>query len=137
MKKNKIQKSVLVVEDEAILRKSLVSALGREKFKVLEAEDGKEGLALALRHKPDLILLDLLMPIMDGLTMLGHLRKDAWGKNVFVYILTNSEPSEALADEATRIPYRSTYLLKFDYDLNEIVDLVKRQLGKVPVSEIK
>lgn len=137
MKKAKIQKKVLVVEDENLLRKSLASALKAAKFKVFEAKNGKEGLERALKHKPDLILLDLLMPVMDGLTMLKKLRKDEWGKNVFVYILTNSEPTVDLADEASHVPFRSVYLLKFDYDLNEVVDMVKKQVGKVPVSEIK
>ncbi|MBI5422209.1 response regulator [Candidatus Peregrinibacteria bacterium] len=137
MKKAKIQKTVLVVEDESLLRKSLVSALKAAKFKVVEAKNGKEGLERALKHRPDLILLDLIMPVMDGLTMLKKLRKDEWGKNVFVYILTNSEPTVELDEEASIIPYRSVYLLKFDYDLDEVVGLVKKQLGKVPISEIK
>ena len=137
MKKVKTKKTILVVEDESVLRKSLVSSLKRARFNVLEAENGKKGLALALKSKPDLILLDLIMPVMDGLTMLKHLRKDKWGKDVFVYILTNSEPTAELADEASHIPYRSEYLLKFDFDLEEIVDLVKKQVNKVPISEIR
>ena len=137
MKKTNTQKMVLVVEDESVLRKSLVSALKAAHFKVLDAKDGKEGLEKALKHKPNLILLDLLMPVMDGLTMLRRLRRDKWGRDVFVYILTNSEPTAELANEASVIPYRSVYLLKFDYDLDEIVDMVKKQIGKVLVSEIK
>lgn len=137
MKKVKAQKTILVVEDESVLRKSLISALKAAKFKVIGAENGKEGLELALKHKPNLILLDLVMPVMDGLTMLKHLRNDKWGRDVFVYILTNSEPTAELASEASVIPYRSVYLLKFDYDLDEIVDMVKKQIGKVPVSDIR
>lgn len=137
MKKRISPKTVLVVEDEPVLRNSLVLALRAAKFKVIGAEDGKQGLDMALKHKPDLILLDLIMPVMDGLTMLKKLRKDKWGKNVFVFILTNSEPSAALSDEASHAPFHSAYLLKFDYDLDEIVDMVKRQIGKVPISEIK
>lgn len=137
MKKKIIKKSVLIVEDENVLRKSLAMAFKRAKIKVFEAENGKEGLERALKQKPDVILLDLMMPVMDGWTMLKHLRKDEWGKNVFVYILTNSQPTAELTDEASHVPYRSAYLMKFDYELKEIVDLVKKQLSKDSISKIK
>lgn len=137
MKKTISQKTILVVEDEQFLRKSLVLSLKSAKFNVLEADNGKKGLEKALKHKPDLILLDLLMPVMDGWTMLKKLRKDEWGKTVFVYLLTNSMPTIEMSDEALLIPYRSAYLMKFDYDLDEIVDLVKKRISKVTINQMK
>jgi CheY-like chemotaxis protein len=137
MKKISSKKCILVVEDESVLRKSLVSALEDAKFKVLEAENGKKGLEIALKNKPDLILLDLLMPVMDGWTMLKHLRKDKWGKNVFVFILTNSEPSAQMNDEASHIPYRSAYIMKVDCDLGEIVKLATEKTSKMTLNKIK
>lgn len=67
---------ILVVEDEAPLRLALRDALCAEGFEVLEAEDGERGLALALREDPDLVLLDLMLPRMDGLAVLEALRAD-------------------------------------------------------------
>jgi DNA-binding response OmpR family regulator len=67
---------VLVVEDEEPLRLALVDALTAEGFDVLEAGDGETGLQLALREAPDLVLLDVMLPGRDGLSVLAALRKD-------------------------------------------------------------
>jgi DNA-binding response OmpR family regulator len=67
---------ILVVEDEAPLRMALVDALRAEGFEVLEAEDGERGLELALTEGPELILLDLMLPRLDGLSVLRRLRED-------------------------------------------------------------
>lgn len=84
-------KKVLIIEDELPLLKILMQELENKTTKVLGAANGKEGLAIALREHPDLILLDLLMPEMDGITFLKKLREDRWGKNASVLILTNLE----------------------------------------------
>ena len=60
-------------------------------FSVIEAEDGKLGLEAALSQHPDLIMLDLIMPVMDSMTMFTHLREDDWGKNIPVIMLTGAE----------------------------------------------
>ena len=72
-------KKVLVVEDERTLRDALVKKLSKEEFTVLSAKDGKEGLDTALAEHPDLILLDILMPKMNGIEVLQKLREDEWG----------------------------------------------------------
>ena len=124
--KKKAKKTILVVEDETALRTALVEMVGDAGFEMLEAADGKEGLKLALKKHPDLILLDLMMPVMNGMEMLKELRKNKWGKNVYVYILTNKEPDAELIEEANRIPYRSSYLMKSNSPITHIVDLVKK-----------
>ena len=58
---------------------------------MFEAKNGVEGLALALKEHPDLILLDIVMPELDGMAVLSRLREDRWGKNARVLILTNLE----------------------------------------------
>ena len=120
--------TILIVEDESSLVMALSEKFKHERFKVLTASNGKMGLKLALKNKPDLILLDILMPIMDGMTMLKKLRKDPWVNNVFVFILTNREPGIDLTDESERIPYRSAYLMKSSFDISEIVKMAK---GKI------
>jgi DNA-binding response OmpR family regulator len=67
---------VLVIEDEEPLRMALVDALRGEKFSVLEAADGESGLSLALREAPDLVLLDLMLPVRDGFSVLRAMRQD-------------------------------------------------------------
>lgn len=71
-------KKILIVEDEKNLRTAIVDVLQYENFETLEAKNGKEGLKLALKEHPDLILLDLFMPEMDGMTALGKIRRDVW-----------------------------------------------------------
>ena len=88
-----MNKKILIVEDEKVIREALKTRLLEEKFQILEAKDGERGLAVALQEKPDLILLDIIMPVMDGMTMLKYLRKDAWGKKAKVIILTNLSDS--------------------------------------------
>src|SRR6185312_13646530 len=94
-------KKILVVEDEASIALALGDKLAQEKFTVSKAVDGEEGLAVALREHPDLILLDLRMSKMTGLEMLDELRKDAWGKTANVMIMTNVADT-ASQEEAAR-----------------------------------
>jgi CheY-like chemotaxis protein len=116
------QKSVLIVEDE----KSLVDAL-RDKFAKLGyhtsvAYNGKEGLDAALATHPDILLVDLIMPKMTGMEMLTALRKDPWGANVPVVILTNlSVDSGDLIRGVVEVK-PAYYLVKSDWNLGEIAD---------------
>jgi len=129
MLKNKI----LIVEDEILMLKTLVNTLNNHGFSTLEAQDGEQGLALALKEKPDLILFDIIMPKMDGLAMLKELRKEAWGKEVPIIFLTNlSDPEKII--QATK-DYTQTldniayeYLIKSDYHLADVVKIIKTKL---------
>ena len=71
-----MNKKILIVEDELSLREALAKKLVSENFEVLEAENGQIGLEVATREKPDLILLDIIMPVMDGMTMLKKLKEN-------------------------------------------------------------
>ena len=75
---------ILVIEDEAPLRMALCDALRAEGFEVLEAEDGERGLELALSEGPDLVLLDLMLPKLDGLSVLRRLREDRLASPVLI-----------------------------------------------------
>jgi len=124
----KTQKTILVVEDEKILRDAVVDILRLKNFLPLEAKNGNEGVDLALTKHPDLILLDLIMPAMDGMTAFKKIRKDTWGRRVPIIILTNlSVTSEQLAD--TLAIDRSThYLIKSDWKLHDIVKKIEATL---------
>lgn len=82
-------RTVLIIEDEQILRDMYRDAFEKNDFTVVTAADGKEGLKLALEDKPDLILLDLALPQMNGMTILEALRNDEWGQHAQVIVLTN------------------------------------------------
>ena len=130
------KKKILVVEDDQTLNKVLSNALEEMKFKIFKAFNGLEGLKKAMKHKPDLICLDIMMPEMDGMEMLRELRKDEWGKNVFVYILTNADPSEELINEASRAPYVSAYLMKSEVGIQEVVEKVIEKLNRKTVEKV-
>ena len=99
-----------------------------EGFGVLEANNGEEGLAVALERHPDLILLDILMPKMGGLAMLKKLREDEWGKTARVIILTNYDDVEKIADALGNRVFE--YYLKADTPLDELIRKVKENLGQ-------
>jgi DNA-binding response OmpR family regulator len=124
-----IKTIVLIVEDNHSLLHALVDKLTRENFEVLFATDGKAGLEMALENEPAVIILDILMPIMDGMTMLEKLRQaNKWGKQVPVIILTNVEPNNDMTIQVSK--YTPTYyLVKSDFKLEDIVDKVNEALG--------
>ncbi|HEX9722394.1 MAG TPA: response regulator [Candidatus Paceibacterota bacterium] len=123
----KQQKKILIVEDEEGLRDIIASELEKEGISVLRAKDGEEGLQLAFQEQPDLILLDVLMPNVDGLTMLEKLRENRWGKNAKVIILTNAENDvEKVAKALNNDVFE--YLVKSRWSLDAVIDRVKEKL---------
>jgi len=120
-------KKVLIVEDELALKKALSKKFTKEKFEVMTASNGKTGLASAFKDHPDIILLDLIMPVMDGLTMLKELRKDKWGHEVIVIILTNLSEAEKTAEALEQGVH--DYLIKTDWSLEDISKKVKEKLA--------
>jgi DNA-binding response OmpR family regulator len=82
------QTTILVVEDEAHIRRVLEYNLKLDGFEVCLAEDGAAGLKLARENKPDIILLDWLMPVMNGLQVLAELKTDSSTEHIPVFMLT-------------------------------------------------
>jgi len=120
------KKTILIAEDEISLLQALTDKFTREGFNVLEAKNGKEGLEIALEKHPDLILLDLIMPKMDGITMLKKLREDEWGKNVEVIVLTNLSDASTVAKVVEKGAF--DFLVKSDWKLSDVVERVKEKL---------
>jgi len=130
MNKDKKTK-ILIIEDEATISKTYAEELTDAGFFVITAMNGKTGLELALREKPNLILLDILMPVMDGLTMLDQLRaKDLYGKNVPIILLTNLSASEEKIMKAIMKNEPAYYLVKSDWNLSDVVGKVKERLSR-------
>lgn len=121
------QKTILVVEDEALLLQALMDKFETEGFRVLGASDGQAGLDSALKEHPDLILLDIVMPKMDGLTMLKHLRSDEWGKSCQVIVLTNLSDWQKINEAVQHRAF--DYLVKTDWKIEDVVKRAKEKMG--------
>ncbi len=124
--KNNTGKKVLIVEDESAMLDALHDAFCLSGIPALKAADGRVGLEVALTEHPDCILLDLLMPVMDGFAMLDELRKDSWGKTAKVMVLTNFS-----TDEVRRRAYAQKildFIVKADFGIGEIIKRVKSVL---------
>jgi DNA-binding response OmpR family regulator len=119
-------KKILIVEDEESLLNVLVDKFTAEKFVVFSAKNGFEGLDIALKEKPDIILLDIVMPKMDGLTMLRELREDESGKNIKVIILTNLSGEDSMAEAMDNGSFG--YLIKSDWKIEDLVKKVEEKL---------
>ena len=122
------KKKILIVEDDAAYRKFLHLILMEHAYDVLEANNGISGLSIALKYHPDLIILDRLMPGMDGLTMLNELRKDQYGKQVKVIILTNLDPDDETIQTVVKAK-PAFYCVKTDIKLDELLQKIKELLG--------
>ncbi|MFH1207729.1 MAG: response regulator [Patescibacteria group bacterium] len=123
--KRAIEKTILIIEDDTVLLWALAKTLSKEGFVVHKAMNGEMGLELAIREHPDLILLDIIMPKMDGITALRKLRNDQWGKNVPVIILTNLSAADTAKDIGDK---SQEYLIKAEWKLADVVAKVKKKL---------
>ncbi|MCH7828530.1 response regulator [Patescibacteria group bacterium] len=120
-------KTVLVVDDDEALRLVLSEALRAEGIKTLEAQNGVDGLTIALEKHPDFILLDILMPEMGGEEMLQKLRADEWGKNASVFVLTQLDSMDKISDMMTS--KIDGYFVKSSLSVESMVKDVKKKLG--------
>ena len=119
---------ILVVEDEESQRKVLREMLLISGYTTLEAGNGVEGLETALRERPDLILMDVRMPLMDGMAMMHALRQNPWGKHVSIIIFTNYDNTEAQLVQITA-DQPSYYLLKANTPLDTIAEKIEEVLN--------
>lgn len=121
-------KKILFIEDESALQRAVTQVLAEENYQIFSALNGEIGLELAKKERPDLILLDLILPKIDGFAVLEELKKDDATKNITVMVLSNLEGSgdveRALELGAT------TYLVKANYRLEEVVEKIKQVLGQ-------
>jgi len=125
------KRKLLIIEDEISQLKVLTDKFVREGFDVLEAKDGEEGLAVALKEKPHIILLDIVLPKMDGMTMLKKLRQqNAWGKSVPVILLTNLSADDDSILKGVTEDKPAYYLIKSNWTINDVVAKVNERLAQ-------
>ena len=119
-------KKILFIEDESALQKTFGEVLKQEGYEMIPALDGEIGLRLAKSEKPDLILLDLILPRINGFEVLKQLKIDEETKSIPIIILTNLEKAEDI-QKALELG-AATYLVKANYTLAEVVEKVKKAL---------
>jgi len=117
---------IAIVEDDQAISQMYRIKFEAEGYEVQTAENGKLGLELVEKMKPDIILLDLMMPEMNGDEMLVKLRATTWGKDMKVIILTNIGEQEA-PDTIKNLNVRS-FIVKADMTPRQVAELVKSEL---------
>ena len=121
-------KTILFIEDESALQKTFGDILSQEGYEMISALDGEKGLEMAKAKKPDLILLDLILPKIHGLEVLKKLKIEETTKEIPIIVLTNLEE---IGDVGKALELGAkTYLVKAQYILEEVVEKIKKALGE-------
>ncbi|MDP2830598.1 MAG: response regulator [bacterium] len=122
------KKKILLIEDDSFLISMYTTKFELENFEVVAAEDGEKGLGLAAEEKPDIILLDILLPKMNGFEVLKELKNNKETNQIPVILLTNlsqkNEIEQGLALGA------QDYLIKAHFMPSEVMDKIKKVLNK-------
>lgn len=124
-----MENHILIIEDEPDIREAMAEAIAEAGFKVSTAQNGSEGLQIATTEQPDLILLDIVMPVMDGHETLKRLRQDPWGRSAKVVMLTSMDDVKNVA--SAHEGSITDYLIKTQNSLDEIVKKVREALYSV------
>ncbi len=119
-------KKIAIIEDDPVISQMYRMKFEADSFEVQLADNGRHGVALVESFKPDLILLDLQMPYMDGTEALAKIREHVWGKTIPVIILTNLGEEEA--PKALRALGIHSYIVKADLTPRQVVERVKEAL---------
>lgn len=117
------KKTVLVIEDSPYLAESLEDMLTIKGHKAIIAQSGREGVALALEKKPDLVLLDIRLPDIDGYEVYRRIREDKWGAHANILILTASESVDNISKNVD-LP-RDYVLFKPDWSVPDLLDRIE------------
>ena len=121
-------KKVLIIDDDEVLRDLLEKKLTRNDYEVQTAEDGEKGLKKIRKDKPDLVLLDIIMPNMGGFDVLKEMNEDEDLKSIPVVIVSNSgQPVEI--DKAKEMGVKD-WVVKTEFDPEEVLKKVVDQIGK-------
>ncbi len=124
-------KKILVIDDEKIIRISLEKELSRAGYAVLSAENGKVGVQIVQEQNPDLILLDIMMPEMDGIEAIGHFKRDKRTKNTPVIFITSLVEEDDVKDGFVQGSKGiDQYFISKPFDMDEVLKLVHASIGE-------
>jgi DNA-binding response OmpR family regulator len=118
---------IAIIEDDSVISQMYRMKFESDGFDVQIANNGRDGISLVETFSPDIILLDMQMPVMNGDAALREIRTKPWGKNVPVMVLTNMGEEEAPKD--MRSLGIEAYIVKADLTPRQVVDRVKSTLG--------
>ncbi len=121
-----VNKKILIIEDEETLQKALAQYLQEENFDVLSAMDGEKGIEMVKAEKPDLVLLDIILPKKDGFQVLEEIKQNETTKKIPVILLTNLESIDDIQKAFDK--GATTYLVKSEYKLEDIVKKINEIL---------
>jgi DNA-binding response OmpR family regulator len=119
-------KNVVIIEDDRTILEMYTLKFSSEGYGVFTAKNGEEGLKVLHGTKADVVLLDIMMPIMDGVTMLKKLRETSWGKNLPVFILTNVSEDEA--PQALQSLNIAGYIIKANATPQQVLHKIEKYL---------
>jgi DNA-binding response OmpR family regulator len=122
--------TVLVIEDSSYLADSLVDMLDMHNYKPIHCPTGREGVTAALQHHPDLILLDIRLPDINGYEVYNQVRATDWGKSAKIMVLTASESIENIAKNID-LP-RADVLFKPDWSMMQLAAIIAKKLAAPP-----
>ncbi|HLB66772.1 MAG TPA: response regulator [Candidatus Saccharimonadales bacterium] len=120
-------KKILIIEDDTSLVKVLRDSLTREGYVVLETRSGKTGLGIALTQHPDLILLDIVLPDLDGISIVKAIHDDPAGQKIKVIMLTNLSDTQNVAEALVNGSY--DFLVKSDWKIDDVIKVVREKLA--------
>ncbi|MBL7155035.1 MAG: response regulator [Candidatus Portnoybacteria bacterium] len=124
MEKNK--KKILIIEDEKFLLEMYQSRFEKEGYRVFTAINGQPGLELAQKEKPDLIILDILMPEMDGYEVIKKLKENSQTEKIPILVLSNLGQPEEI-NQGLKLG-ADDYIIKTDLTPSELINKVERML---------
>ena len=120
---------IAIVEDDVAISNMYRIKFETEGFKVQVAENGVVGLEMIEKFQPDIVLLDIMMPEMNGDELLGKLRAEEWGEELPVIVLTNLGPQEA--PEALKELNVNSYIVKAEMTPKQVADFVRKKLEEI------
>ena len=129
MLKQASNKKILLIEDEAMLLEMYTLKFSEGGFKVIQAKDGESGLELAKKEKPTLILLDIIMPKLDGFAVLKRLKENEITKDIPIILLTNLGQDEDIKKGLALGAV--DYFIKANHTPTQIVEKVKETLARL------
>ncbi len=121
-------KHILIVEDELSMQRAMKNKLEQAKYRVSTASDGAQGLEKIRADRPDLVLLDLIMPKLDGISVLREVKGDDKLRNLPVVILTNLSTGDKVAEAMQLGTF--DFLVKANYSLDDVLRKVKDRIGE-------
>lgn len=131
-----IQKKILIADDDEPFLRKLSENIKIAGYIVLEARNGKEAMKIAGKSKPNVIILDLLMPLTDGVTMLQNLKTTQWGKYIPIILLTTLQEYDPSLQKILKL-YSAYYKNKSLLQIDDIINTIKNVLSHHNVKKLK